>query len=117
MKRQNVAPGALALNYLLSFNNELHTSQTEAAQMVLWGNHSGGRCGAVPGPLVLQPLGTEDGSGKEREKPLFNGLLCSMQVWELRLKLFIDCPGAGGDSGTGDDAALSPLLWPCCSHG
>lgn len=83
-------------------------------------NQSGGRCGAVPGPLVLQPLGTEalweDGLGKEREKSLFNGLLCSMQVWELRLKLFIDCPGAGGDSG-GRDGCCSVSAGPVAPMG
>lgn len=71
------------------------------------------------GPLV--PLGIdvlwEDRLGKEGKKSLFNGLLCSMQVWELRLKVFIDCPGAGGDSSGEDDDVLSPLRWPCCSHG
>lgn len=31
MKRQNVVPGAFALNYLLGFNNKLHASRTEVA--------------------------------------------------------------------------------------
>lgn len=123
MKRQNVAPGALALNYLLSFNNKLHTSQTEAAQMVLWGKRvqwmlrSGAWSLGPPAPLGTDEL-WEDGLRKEeKKKTLSNGLLCSIQVWELGLKLFIDYPGAGGDSGSGDGVALSPLRWPCRFHG
>lgn len=123
MKRRNVAPGALALNYLLSFNNKLHTSQTEAALIVLWGKpvqwmlQSGAWSLGPPGPLGTDAL-WEDRLRKEgKKKTLSNGLLCSIQVWELGLKLFIDYPGVGRDSSGGDDVALSPLRWPCCLHG
>lgn len=78
MKRQNVAPGALALNYLLSFNNKLHTSQTEAAQMVLWGEPAWWMLRSSAwalGPLV--PLGIdvlwEDRLGKEGKNPSLMG--------------------------------------------
>lgn len=50
MKRRNIVPGAFALNYLLSFNNKFHTSETEVTQMIVWGKlvrwmlRSGTRC-------------------------------------------------------------------------
>lgn len=87
MKRQNLLPGAFALNYLLSFNNKLHTSKTEAAQMSFLGETKG-CCDAVPGPWLLQqPLGMgndvlrEDGLGKEGKiNPLYNVSWCSIQM-------------------------------------
>lgn len=86
MKRRNSVPGVFALNYLLSFNNKLHTSKAEAALAdLLEENLPRGCCRAVPSSAEsLWERGPacsgEDGLGREEEINPLQRVLAA-QMW------------------------------------